>query len=159
LILEAKKKQRRSLVDHTPLAQVKALPKREQREWAKDELKRSSLHWANSASLMVHRDLFPHNKQHKGLRDKHHIAVEPLPAKGKAGKVDTFGMPELRGAWSGGMVPQNVKEINNELRSHRPCGMLCMHRAVSAARSMLPTSDGALSGVTDDGILPRMPVN
>jgi|LauGreSuBDMM15SN_2_FD.fasta_scaffold1669986_1 hypothetical protein len=44
----------------------------------------------------------------KVLRDKHHIAVEPLPSKGVAGKgdsfgkVDTFGLPELRGAWSGG---------------------------------------------------------
>jgi len=46
------------------------------------------------------------------LRDEHHISVEPLPSKGVAGKgdtfgkVDTFGLPELRGAWSGGTNSQ-----------------------------------------------------
>jgi len=68
-------------------------------------------------------------------------------------------MPELRGAWSGGMVPQTSQEISNELNSKRPCGLLCHQRAVSAARGMIPTSDGALSGVADAGILPAMPVS
>ena len=104
VILAAKKKQLQRMVDHTPVAKVKQLPKSEQMQWAKHVLKRAKLHWANAASRLVRRDLHPHAKYAKAhqLRDKHHIAVEPLPAQGKAGTVDTFGMPELRGPWSGG---------------------------------------------------------
>jgi hypothetical protein len=33
-----------------------------------------------------------------------------------------------------GMVPQTTQEINQELRSNRPCGMLCQQRAIEAAK-------------------------
>lgn len=104
VILAAKKKQLRHMVDRTPVSKVKELPKKEQMEWAKHVLKRSKLRWAQSASRLVRNELHPAAKAGSAphLRDKHHISVEPLPARGKAGKVDTFGMPELRGPWSGG---------------------------------------------------------
>jgi len=160
VILQAKKQQMRRMVFHTPVAQVKSLPKKEQKQWAQHVLAQSKLHWANGASRLVNRELHPKRiSDKKGLRNKHSIAIEPLPSRGRAGKVDTFGMPELRGAWSGGMVPQTTQEISNELNSKRPCGLLCHQRAVSAVRGMLPTSDGSLSGLADDGILPRMPVS
>ena len=57
------------------------------------------------------------------------------------------------------MLPQSAGEMAKELRSDRPCDLACHQRAVSAARSMLPVSDDGLSGLADDGILPRMPVS
>ena len=60
--------------------------------------------------------------------------------------------------WAG-MAPQSAGEISQELRSGRPCDLACHQRAVAAARSMLPVSDDGLSGLADDGILPRMPVS
>jgi len=85
----------RAMVYHTPVAQVRSLPKKEQKEWAQHVLSRSHLHsenlkWATGASRLVNRAVHPHAKHSavaKGLRSKHSIAIEPLPSRGKAGKV------------------------------------------------------------------------
>ena len=71
-------------------------------------------------------------------------SVEPAAAAAAKGQLDTFGMPELAGAWSGGLVAQSLRGIARGLRSDRACDSACMQRAVAAARNKLPTADMGL---------------
>jgi len=55
-------------------------------------------------------------------------------------RVDEFGMPELRGAFSRGVAggSANLREMAMGLRTDTPCGALCKQRALEAASDAIP---------------------
>ena len=141
-----------------PLSQVKALPPHYRREWARLTEQAAGLAARPARLSAVAKLELSRAQKLSREQERMRAAIARMPrfkaprrpafkapsiwdsSPARTPRVDEFGMPELRGAFSRGVAggSANLREMAMGLRTDTPCGALCKQRALEAASDAIP---------------------